>query len=368
VLAHAGLGSRRACEELILQGRVTVDGKVVRELGTKVDPERAGIAVDGEPIRQERMVYFAVNKPRGYVSTNDDPAGRPRVVDLLPEIPERVYNVGRLDEQSTGLMILTNDGELANKLMHPRFGVEKVYRALVAGQPTREVLTQLTEGVWLAEGKARAQRARVVGHKGDATVLELVLAEGKNREVRRILARLGHKVMTLTRIAVGPIGLRGLKVGQFRPLAPREVFQLRQAAEGVPVPREREHGPRDRRLSGRGPRRAERPRGPRAPVREGQGPPPQRRAASGPPAPAPRRPRGPRTAPRPTPTPEPPRAGPPRSPSRRIIGLNAGPTAGGPSGPPARRPAPKRRPRPVSKPRRRRETEGKGDGGEDRGQ
>ena len=130
VLAHAGLGSRRSCEDLIKQGRVAIDGQVVRELGTRVDPDRARITVDGEAIRRESMVYYAVNKPKGYVSTNVDPAGRPRVVDLLPEIPERVYTVGRLDEESTGLMILTNDGELANRLAHPRFGVEKLYRAL----------------------------------------------------------------------------------------------------------------------------------------------------------------------------------------------------------------------------------------------
>ena len=133
ILAHAGLGSRRDCEEYILQGRVTVDGQVVRELGTRVDAEAAAIAVDGERIRLEKMVYFAVNKPKGYVSTNHDPSGRPRVIDLLPEVPERVYSVGRLDEDSIGLMILTNDGELANRLAHPRYGVEKVYRALVAG-------------------------------------------------------------------------------------------------------------------------------------------------------------------------------------------------------------------------------------------
>jgi 23S rRNA pseudouridine2605 synthase len=236
VLAHAGIGSRRACEELILQGRVTVDGKEVRELGTRVDPRRAVVAVDGQTVRLERPVYFAVSKPKGYVSTNNDPAGRPRVVDLLPEIPQRVYTVGRLDEMSVGLMILTNDGELANRLAHPKYGVEKVYRAIVAGAPAREVLDKLTEGMWLAEGKVRAQRVRPVGRKGEATVLELVLAEGKNREVRRMLARLGHKVMSLVRVSIGPIHLKGLKPGEYRPLSGHEVELLRRVAAGLPVP------------------------------------------------------------------------------------------------------------------------------------
>ena len=136
------------------------------------------VAVDGQRVHTERNVYYAVHKPKGYVSTNHDPAGKPRVVDILPEIPERVYTVGRLDEQSTGLMILTNDGYLANRLAHPKFGVEKLYRVVVAGTPDRSVLTQLTDGIWLAEGKVRAKRVRIVGSKGMATVLEMTLAEG----------------------------------------------------------------------------------------------------------------------------------------------------------------------------------------------
>jgi 23S rRNA pseudouridine2605 synthase len=249
VLAHAGVGSRRACEELILQGRVTINGQTVRQLGTRVDPRHAHVAVDGQTIHEERAVYFAVHKPKGYVSSNYDPAGKPRVVDLLPEIPQRVYTVGRLDEQSTGLLILTNDGALANRLAHPKFGVEKVYRVVVAGEPSHEILTQLTQGIWLAEGKVRARRVRVVGKKGNATVLELGLAEGKNREIRRMMARFGHKVMSLTRIAVGPVGLKGLGVGQFRPLSGQEVELLRKVAAGLPVemprfPDRRERKPR----------------------------------------------------------------------------------------------------------------------------
>ncbi len=261
VLAHAGLGSRRSCEDLIKQGRVSIDGQVIRELGTRVDPDRARITVDGEAIRRESMVYYAVNKPKGYVSTNVDPAGRPRVVDLLPEIPERVYTVGRLDEESTGLMILTNDGELANRLAHPRFGVEKLYRALIAGAPDQDVLAKLTAGVWLSDGKIRAKRARLIGRQGQANVLELVLAEGKNREIRRMLAKLGHKVMSLNRVAVGPISVKGLSSGGYRPLSRHEVDLLWKVANGASVslpqflgaessPRNRgESGPKTRRDS-----------------------------------------------------------------------------------------------------------------------
>jgi 23S rRNA pseudouridine2605 synthase len=251
ILAHAGLGSRRECEAYILQGRVTIDGKVVRELGTRVDAGHADIAVDGERIKLEKMVYYAVHKPKGYVSTNQDPSGRPRVVDLLPEVPERVYSVGRLDEDTTGLMILTNDGDLANRLAHPRFGVEKTYRALVAGTPAREVVGKLTEGIWLSDGKVRAKRARVVGTQGEATLLELVLAEGKKREIRRMLAKLGHKVMSLTRIAIGPVVLKGLPPGEHRPLSRAEIDLLRKVAAGVPVAPPRFSEPRH---AGRKPR------------------------------------------------------------------------------------------------------------------
>ncbi len=268
-------------EELILQGRVTINGKVVRDLATKVDPDVARIELDGELLRMETFVYYAVNKPKGYVSTNSDPSGRPRVIDILPDIPQRVYNVGRLDEGSTGLILLTNDGELANRLTHPRFGVEKVYLALVAGAPERGVIEKLLEGVWLSDGKARAKRARILGKRGDATTLEITLAEGKNREVRRMLAKLGHKIMSLTRIAVGPISVKGLKPGEFRPLSHREVAQLRQLAEGIHVPTagfdERREARYERSPGGRGTRGPSRSQ--QRPAPSGPGRPAQARPA-----------------------------------------------------------------------------------------
>jgi 23S rRNA pseudouridine2605 synthase len=231
LLAHAGVGSRRHSEVLISAGRVTVDGRTVRELGTKVDPDRQRVCVDGQPVRSERHVYWVVNKPRGYLSTNRDPAGRPRVVDLVPKVSQRVYTVGRLDEDSEGLVLLTNDGDLAHRLMHPRYGVEKTYLVQVAGDPSPEDLRQLLKGVWLSEGHVRAQRVKRLKKHGESTWLRIGLSEGKNREIRRMLARLGHKVLRLRRIAIGPVKIGALKGGQARRLTGPEVASLRQAAQ-----------------------------------------------------------------------------------------------------------------------------------------
>jgi 23S rRNA pseudouridine2605 synthase len=230
-LAHAGVGSRRHCDELILRGRVQVAGQVVRELGTKIEPEGAEVCVDGQSLHTERAVHWLVNKPRGYLCTNHDPAGRPLAIDLVPHVHQRVYTVGRLDEDSEGLLLLTNDGELAHRLMHPRFGVDKTYLVQVAGRPAREDLQQLLQGVWLSDGHVRARHVRRLKSQGDSTWLEIVLSEGKNREIRRMLARLNHKVLRLKRTAIGPVQLGRLASGKSRPLGKDELARLRRAGD-----------------------------------------------------------------------------------------------------------------------------------------
>ncbi|HEX5443429.1 MAG TPA: pseudouridine synthase [Pirellulales bacterium] len=229
VMAAAGIGSRRRCEELILAGRVEVDRRVVRTLGTRVDAERQEVRVDGDPLQRTRRVHYLVNKPVGVVSTNFDPSGRTRVIDLLPQTAERLFTVGRLDQSSEGLMLVTNDGELANQLAHPRYGVHKTYHALVAGKPEAEVLERLRRGVHLAEGVARVVSVKIKKSLGKSTLLELVLAEGRNREIRRILAKVGHKVLRLKRVALGGVRLKELAPGEFRPLRHDELRALRSA-------------------------------------------------------------------------------------------------------------------------------------------
>lgn len=231
LLAHAGVGSRRQCDDLIRAGRVAIDGVVVRELGTRVNGESARIAVDGHPIRTERPVYWLLNKPRGVLCTNYDPAGRPLAVDLIPQVEQRVYTVGRLDEASEGLLLLTNDGDLAHKLMHPRFGIEKTYLVQVHGDPSPDDCRKLLTGVFTSEGRLRAKRIKRMKKQKDSTWLRITLNEGKNREIRRMLARLGHKVLTLRRIAIGPVKLEHLPRGKSRRLDAHELRDLRRAVE-----------------------------------------------------------------------------------------------------------------------------------------
>ena len=225
VLARAGVGSRRACEKLIQEGRVEVDGKVVTELGTRVDAFQQKIRVDGEVRSGLQPIYYMVNKPPGVVSTNRDPAGRIRVIDLI-QSDVRLFPVGRLDRTSEGLILVTNDGQLANRLTHPRYQVSKTYLARVVGRIRFPEIKKLHEGMHLAEGYAQPESVRIKGHQRQSTDLEIVLREGRNREIRRLLARVGHKVISLRRTAVGNLKLRDLPSGAYRKLTPREVQQL----------------------------------------------------------------------------------------------------------------------------------------------
>jgi 23S rRNA pseudouridine2605 synthase len=202
---------------------------MVVQLGARVDPVSQEVRVDGVPLPTVKRLYYAVHKPPRVVSTSRDPSGRPRVIDLVPKTGARLFAVGRLDLNSEGLILVTNDGELADRLTHPRYGVEKVYRVQVAGRPAREIFAQMLRGVRLAEGTAKAERVKFHSHHKDSTVLEMVLREGQNREIRRLLAKLGHKVLRLTRIAVGPVRLGKLAPGQSRPLSSQELKALRQA-------------------------------------------------------------------------------------------------------------------------------------------
>jgi 23S rRNA pseudouridine2605 synthase len=242
-LASAGFGSRRQCEEFILTGRVLVDGKVITELGTKVDPSKQEITLDDEPIKREKLVYWLVNKPRGVLSTTKDTHGRPTVVHLLPGVSERVFPVGRLDEESTGLLLLTNDGELTNLLTHPRYGVPKTYEVLVAGRVTTDVITKLKNGIWLSDGRARVHEVERLGMRGEASMLRIVLREGHNREIRRLFASLEHKVMKLERVAIGPIKIRKLRIGTSRPASADEIRMLREIADRARLAAERGEEP-----------------------------------------------------------------------------------------------------------------------------
>jgi 23S rRNA pseudouridine2605 synthase len=229
-LAHAGVGSRRHCEELVLAGRVSIDGRPVLELGTRVEPGQK-VAVDGVPVRGEKNVYWLVNKPRGYLCTNSDPGGRPLALDLIPKVSQRVYTVGRLDEASEGLLLMTNDGDLAFRLMHPRFNIDKSYLVQVAGNPTNDDLKQLLKGVWLSDGHVRARQVKRLKKQGASTWVKVVLNEGKNREIRRMLARLGHKVLHLKRTAIGPVLLGKMPRGKSRRMTLEELNALRRLIE-----------------------------------------------------------------------------------------------------------------------------------------
>jgi len=227
-LASAGLGSRRQCEELIRTGRITVDGMPVENPGINVDPKKQKIELDGENLKPQKLKYFVLNKPKGVLCTNNDPQGRTRVIDLFSREKVRLFPVGRLDDQSEGLLIVTNDGDLAHQLAHPRYRIYRTYRIQVAGFPTSEDLQRLRDGIFFQEGKFRVISVKRAGKMGKSSFLEIVLGEGHNREVRRLFAKIGHKVMALERTAFGPIKLAKLKRGQYRELTAVELNELRE--------------------------------------------------------------------------------------------------------------------------------------------
>lgn len=230
VLAEAGVASRRGIEQMILDGRITVNDKLIAELPCFIGPGDR-IHVDGRlvSIRAPRKVYYLLNKPRGVVCTQHDPQGRPRAVDLIDAGGERVYCVGRLDADTTGLVILTNDGELTQMLTHPRHGVDKTYVVEVNGRVDGQAIDRLKAGVYLDGRRASAAKIKALRCGGGRSLLEIRICEGRNRQVRRMLAKLGCRVRRLKRVAIGPVTDRGLKVGRWRRLRPAEVARLRKA-------------------------------------------------------------------------------------------------------------------------------------------
>jgi pseudouridine synthase len=245
ILARAGLGSRRACEEYILQGRVSVDGRTVTELGSRADPQRQEVLVDGEPVRAERTVHYLLFKPRGFVCSLSGKGGKRRAVDLVRD-PRRLYTVGRLDEDSEGLIIVTNDGELTQRLTHPRYGVAKQYLATVEGKADLAAIKKLRRGVRLAEGRTAPAGVRQL-RRGRGTELELTISEGLNRQVRRMLAAVGLRVRRLVRVRIGPLTVGKLAPGKCRRLTGSEVRALLAASAAEPGAKSRPPGRRRRR-------------------------------------------------------------------------------------------------------------------------
>ncbi len=226
ILAEAGVASRRASEAIILEGRVTVNGEVVKELGVKVEPGRDRVSVDGLPLKAKRKLHIALNKPPGYICTKSDPLNRRTVGELLPREWTNLYPVGRLDYESEGLIFLSNDGDFCLHLTHPRYGVTKTYLATVEGKVTPSALAPLTTGVVHEGDTLKAQRARILSATNSESVVEIILAEGKNREVRRMLEVIGFVVTRLQRVQIGRIKLGDLPLGKWRALTEPEIKSL----------------------------------------------------------------------------------------------------------------------------------------------
>jgi len=232
VMAKAGVASRRRSEELILRGMVKVDGRIVRELGLKVDPNVNTIEVMGKPIVAEApRSYLVMNKPKGYLTTVVDPFGRPTVMKLLAKDESTLFPVGRLDLNSEGLLLLTNDGDLAYRLTHPKHKVHKTYLVVVRGLPNTESIWKLRQGVELEDGKTRPATVRIIERGVGKALLEIVIGEGKKRQIRRMCQAIGHQVLSLQRVAIGPVKLGSLRPGQTRPLSSQELADLFQAVD-----------------------------------------------------------------------------------------------------------------------------------------
>ena len=227
VLAAAGIDSRRKCEELILSGEVRVNRKVVDELPAFVDPDKDIITVYGKKIRAAQKVYFLLNKPKGVICTNRDPRGRKKAIDLI-HTNERIFCVGRLDADTTGLIILTNDSELTNKLTHPRYEIAKTYVVRINGEISGEQVVKLKKGVWLAEGKTGKASVKILNRRHNESSIEITIRQGLNRQVRRVLAAVGLPVKSLMRTSLGKLTVRGLGVGKFRTLTRTEVAHLKK--------------------------------------------------------------------------------------------------------------------------------------------
>ena len=227
-LSDTGVASRRHAEELILEGHVLVNGRIADTLPTFVDPRHDKVVVDGVSVRVRPHEYFLMHKPKGVLCTDDDPSGRVRAVDLLPELPVRLFLVGRLDADDSGLLMMTNDGELAQRITHPRFGIAKTYRAEVRGRVPSDLPAQMKKGIYLAEGKVQVSEVEIVHAGAEQSILMITLREGRNRMIRRMLARLGFRVKTLKRVQIGSLSLKGLPVGACRRLTPKELATLRQ--------------------------------------------------------------------------------------------------------------------------------------------
>jgi 23S rRNA pseudouridine2605 synthase len=231
-LAQSGVASRRRCEELMLSGLVEVDGEVVTRLGTKIDARTAVVRVDGKRLPPVTgHVYLALNKPRGVVSTMSDPEGRRTLADLVADRPERLFHVGRLDTDTEGLILLTNDGDFAHKVAHPSYELEKTYVAEVHGVVDRATLRRLGEGVVVEDRTVDVHRSRLVSTTQERSIVEVTIHEGRNRIVRRLFDELGHPVRRLTRTVVGPVVLRGLRPGEHRELSPAELGALLDVAQ-----------------------------------------------------------------------------------------------------------------------------------------